>query len=122
MFGGIFIIAGSCIGAGMLTLPMFISLVGFFPGIMILFLICIYMLITALFLMKINFIFNKNGINFITISKHILGKIGVFIVWISFTFLFYCLLIAYVNKGGNLIKQFFELNFGINVFFLDNYF
>ncbi|HPE84919.1 MAG TPA: aromatic amino acid transport family protein, partial [Chlamydiales bacterium] len=52
--GGIFLVSGTAIGAGMLALPVMTSVMGFIPS-MVLFLVCwICMLITAFFFLDVN--------------------------------------------------------------------
>ncbi|MCB1084755.1 MAG: tyrosine transporter, partial [Chlamydiia bacterium] len=70
--GGIFLVAGTTIGAGMLALPVMTSFVGFYPSIVI-FLVCyLVMLATAFFFLDANFAV-EGEVNLISISECLLG-------------------------------------------------
>ena len=75
LFGGILLVAGCCIGAGMLGLPVLSAEAGFKPSIFI-FIICwLYMVTTGLLLLEVNLWFGKE-INIVTMSEKTLGPIG----------------------------------------------
>ncbi len=110
-YGAIFLIAGSCIGAGMLGLPIITGMVGFVPSLFVFTGVWLYMMVTALLLLEANLWFKNKEINLITLAGHILGKPGQVLVWCTFIFLFYCLLIAYIVKGGTITQQLLEYLF-----------
>lgn len=112
--GAILLIAGCCIGAGMLGLPLVTAFAGFLPAVVVLFLAWIFMMITGLLLVEVYLYFNDD-ISLVSMAKRTLGKAGSFIAWITFLFLFYCLLVAYVSGTGSLlndiIKTYFNSSF-----------
>lgn len=101
--GGALLVAGSCIGAGMLGLPILAGLVGLFPSLIWLVIVWAYMLATALLLAEANLWFPNKSINLLTLTELTLGKTGKFIAWLTFVFLFYSLLVAYTVKAGQFI-------------------
>ena len=112
-FGAIFFISGSCIGAGMLGLPIITGIIGFIPSFFVIIFVWLYMMTTALLLLEANLWFKTREINLITLAKHTLGVTGQTLVWFTFIFLFYCLLVAYIVKGGIIIKH--GLNLSLNI-------
>lgn len=110
--GGILLIAGSCIGAGMLGLPIVTGLSGFFPSIGMFFLAWAFMTATALLLVEVNGWFSRQ-VNLLTMTSHSLGKWGKGVCWITYLFLFYALLVAYISGIGSLCGTFFQDSFHI---------
>lgn len=103
VFGGILLIAGSCIGAGMLGLPVQTGLSGFFPSLAAFFVACLFMTTTALLLVEITSRFPLRA-NLLSISEKILGPFGKHLCWITYLFLFYSLLVAYISGSGGLFQ------------------
>lgn len=113
VIGGMLLIAGSCIGAGMLGLPIITGISGFFPSLSMLFLGWLFMTATALLLVEVNGWFSRQ-VNLLTMANHSLGKWGKGICWITYLFLFYALLVAYISGIGSLIGSFFQTSFHIS--------
>lgn len=107
VLGGMLLIAGSCIGAGMLALPIVTGLSGFFPSLGMFFLAWLFMTATALLLVEVNGWFSRQ-VNLLTMTEHALGKWGKGICWVTYLFLFYALLVAYISGIGSLSSTFFE--------------
>jgi tyrosine-specific transport protein len=107
MFGGILLVAGSCIGAGMLGLPVLSALSGFKPSILMFTLCWLFMTCTGLLLLEVNLWF-KDETNLITLAERTLGNVGKIITWVVFLFLFYCLMVAYASASGELFADFFQ--------------
>jgi len=98
--GGALLIAGSCIGAGMLGLPIATGLEGFFPSLLMFAVACFFMTLTALLIVEVNSWY-KCPVNFITMVSDILGPFGRLLCWITYLILFYALLVAYIAGSGN---------------------
>ncbi|WP_044881342.1 amino acid permease [Neochlamydia sp. EPS4] len=114
ILGAILLVAGCCIGAGMLGLPVLSAQAGFKPSV-IMFIICwIFMLSTGLLLLEANLWF-KEDINVVSLADRTLGKMGKAVGWIVFLFLFYSLMVAYVSGSGALFADFFDLFFAIHL-------
>lgn len=107
VIGGVLLIAGSCIGAGMLGLPIVTGLSGFFPSVGMFFLAWAFMTATALLLVEVNGWFSRQ-VNLLTMTSHALGKWGKGICWVTYLFLFYALLVAYISGIGSLCGTFFQ--------------
>jgi len=112
MFGGMLLIAGSCIGAGMLGLPVVTGLSGFFPSLAMFFCAWLFMTSTALLLVEANGWFSRQ-VNLLTMTSHTLGKWGKGICWVTYLFLFYALLVAYISGIGSLCSTFFKGSFHV---------
>lgn len=111
-FGATFIISGSTIGAGMLGLPVVMGLFGLIPSIIVMFLVWLYMLSTAFMLLEANsWLRRDTPVNLISLSHITLGKIGSTVVWLTYGFLFYSLMVAYIIKSGDLLRSFNNSNF-----------
>ena len=92
MLGAVLLIAGSCIGAGMLALPIKTSISGFFPFLVSFVVTWLFMLSTGLLLLEVNHFFGEyKNINIVTMAQMTLGKYAKISVWILFCFLFFCL-------------------------------
>jgi tyrosine-specific transport protein len=94
LLGGTLLICGSCVGAGMLGLPIVTGLCGFYPSLVILIVAWAFMTATALLLVEVQGWFSKD-VNIISMVGHSLGKWGQRLSWILYLFLFYSLLVAY---------------------------
>ncbi len=114
VFGGMLLLAGSCIGAGMLGLPIMTGLSGFYPSLIAFFGAWAFMTLTALLLVETNGCFSKR-VNFITMVGRTLGKKGKFFCWILYLFLFYSLLLAYIAGIGSLTQKIAQQFFGVMI-------
>jgi tyrosine-specific transport protein len=104
LLGGILLVAGCCIGAGMLGLPVLSANAGFIPS-SLMFLICwLFMLTTGLLLLEVNLWFGEE-ISILTMAEKTLGKFAKGICWFVYLFLFYSLMVAYVAASGSLISD-----------------
>ncbi|MGB7978749.1 MAG: aromatic amino acid transport family protein [Chlamydiales bacterium] len=110
--GSILLVAGSCIGAGMLALPILTGLSGFFPSLSMLLLAWGFMTFTGLLLIEINGRF-KTQVNLVTMAKESLGRKGELAAWISYLFLFYSLLVAYTAASGTIFSAILDSLFGL---------
>jgi tyrosine-specific transport protein len=114
VIGGILLIAGSCIGAGMLALPIQTGLSGFFPSLFMFFIAWAFMTTTALLIVEVNGWFSQK-VNLLTMSEQTLGKIGKSICWITYLFLFYALLVAYISGSGSLLTTICHNAFSLRI-------
>ncbi len=100
VLGGTLLITGSCIGAGMLGLPILTGLAGFFPSLAMFFIAWLFMTTTAFLMVEIMGWFDK-PVNLISMVGQTLGPIGRLLCWVLYLFLFYALLVAYMSLSGN---------------------
>lgn len=110
VLGGMLFIAGSCIGAGMLGLPIMTGPSGFFPSLFMFFLGWLFMTATGLLIVEANSWFSGR-VNLLSMTERALGKWGKGICWVTYLFLFYALLVAYISGIGGLSSTFFHLVF-----------
>lgn len=102
--GGILLVAGTTIGAGMLALPVITSFAGFFPSI-VLFIVCwTLMLCTALFFLDVNLAVRGEP-NLISMAGKTLGNTGKTLSWIFYLLLLYSLTAAYIAASTPLFTE-----------------
>jgi tyrosine-specific transport protein len=106
--GGMLLISGSCIGAGMLGIPVLLGLLGFFPSLILLFFSFAFMTFTGLLLVEINGWF-QTRVNLITMVEQSLGKFFKIVSWILYLFLFYSLLVAYITSSGSIFASYIPI-------------
>ncbi|HFL8824235.1 MAG TPA: aromatic amino acid transport family protein [Candidatus Azoamicus sp. OHIO1] len=99
---GILIVAGNCIGAGMLGMPVVCGISGFIPSTIIMIIVLLYMNIISKIILKANFLFKAD--NIVILAEKQLGIFGKTITAILFILLFQSLLIAYISKSGELVQ------------------
>lgn len=107
VLGAILLIAGCCIGAGMLGVPVVSAVAGFRPSILMFLLGWGFMVATGLLLLEVNLWFAKET-NMVTISGQLLGAGGKIVAWSGFLFIFYALNLSYISGSGELIVDFIE--------------
>lgn len=112
LLGGALLITGSCVGAGMLGLPILTGLAGFFPALLMFFIAWIFMTLTALLLVEATAWFPKQA-NLLSIVSYALGKGGKIFCWVAYLFLFYALLIAYIAASGSLCSSFLQKSYAL---------
>lgn len=107
MLGGVLLIAGTCIGGGMLGLPIATAQGGIF-NTSILFIICwVLMTFTALLTLEVNLCFPKNS-NVISMAKATLGPLGAIVCWTIYLFFLYALVSAYIAGGQDVLHGLFK--------------
>ncbi len=112
--GAVLLVAGSSIGAGMLGLPIVTGLCGFYPAAVIFFLCWIFMSLTALLILEANLACEENT-NYISMTRRFLGRWGENLCILTYTFLFYSILTAYIDAGGGLTQEFTDKIFNIRI-------
>lgn len=96
---GIMLVMGTCIGAGMLALPVVTGVAGFWPAITVNLLCCLFMMATGLLFLEA-ILWMPDGANVLSLANHFLGKFGKIISGIAFLFLYYCLEVSYCAGGA----------------------
>lgn len=105
LLGGIMIIAGGTIGAGMLANPISTSGVWFIGSILILIYTWFCMMSSGLMLLEANLHY-PTGASFDTIVKDLLGKGWNALNGLSLAFVLYILTYAYITSGGGITEGF----------------
>lgn len=114
LLGAILLVAGCCIGAGMLGLPVLSALTGFVPSVVLFFLSWLFMTCTGFLLLEVNLWF-KEDVSIITMADRSLGFVGKLVGWAGFLFLFYTLMVAYISGTGVLIADFYQEFTGLSM-------
>jgi tyrosine-specific transport protein len=103
LIGGILLIVGTSIGGGMLALPVSTAEVGFGNSLFFLFFCWLVMTAGALLVLEVNLRLPA-GSNMISMAKSTLGLPGQIIAWITYLFLLYTLLAAYISGGSDVFN------------------
>lgn len=111
LFGAILLIAGCCIGAGMLGTPVLSAAAGFVPSLVAFTFAWLYMVVTGLYLLEVNLWFKKD-VSLISMTGETLGRVAQAACWILFLYLFYSLMVAYVAGSGALTSGLMD-DFGV---------
>ena len=93
------LVAGTCIGGGMLALPLSIGYFGFFPSIIMMLLCCTFMSITALLYLEAT-LWMKEGAHMNTLSSNLLNQFWRILCFFIYLFICYASIIAYLSAGG----------------------
>lgn len=104
-FFGTMLVGGTALGAGMLGLPIATAGAGFIPTWIVYLLCWLFAMATGLLFVEIGLWMPENA-NIVSMANRFLGFWGKWVSWVLYIFLFYCLLVAYVAEGGNLVSQF----------------
>jgi tyrosine-specific transport protein len=106
--GGILLIVGTSIGGGMLALPVANAGTGFWLSTLFLFLCWIVMTLGAFFILEVN-LYLPPGKNMISMATATLGTPGLIAAWLSYLFLLYTLLSAYISGGADVLGGLLQL-------------
>ena len=112
--GGVSIIAGTAIGAGMLGIPYAIAAVGFSWAIILLTVVWLVMYLASLFIIEIN-ISQPLGSDMDSMAYNLLGKWGKIFNVTFYFLLLYSLLTAYIFLGGKLFNSYILAPFNLNI-------
>lgn len=94
-----FLVGGTCIGGGMLALPIATGISGFLPSLVVMAICWLMMTATALLLLEVS-LWMEEGVHVITMSKRLLGWPGQVVSWILYLFICYASIVAYTAGGG----------------------
>lgn len=109
ILGGVLLVAGTSIGAGMLALPVVTAEGGFLPAFFVYLLCWFFMTCTGLLLLELCLKLPPDS-NLITMASTYLGLPGKIFAWALYLFLFYCLSVAYISGGGGLLNSWLGLD------------
>lgn len=102
LFGGILLVVGCTIGAGILALPVATAEVGFFGSLVLFIGAWLIMTICAFLVLEVN-LWLPPGTNLISMAGATLGKTGQVITWVTYLVLLYSFIAAYIAGGGDLV-------------------
>ncbi len=109
-----FLVGGTCIGGGMLALPIATGISGFFPSILAMAICWLAMTTSALLLLEAN-LWMEEGAHVISMSSRFLGPYGKAVSWFVYLFICYASIIAYTAGGGAQISLFFDSFFNTHI-------
>lgn len=101
LLGGVLLVVGTTIGAGMLALPVATAQLGFWGSSLLLITCWGIMTACAFLFLEVNLWFPPNS-NLISMAGATLGKPGQAIAWVFYLVLLYSILSAYIAGGGDL--------------------
>jgi len=102
MIGGILLVVGTTIGAGMLALPLATAQLGFFGSVVLLVACWAIMTASAFLFLEVNLWLPPNS-NLISMAGATLGKGGQVVTWAMYLMLLYSIICAYIAGGGDLL-------------------
>lgn len=112
--GGVFIITGTSIGAGMFSLPVLTSNMWFGWAVLFLCVSWYCMYSSALYLLEANQKF-KHGVNFDSMTKALLPTSLRLLNGLSVLFVSYILVYAYISGGGSMLGHSLQSGLGIEL-------
>ncbi len=102
LLGAVLIITGTCVGAGMLVIPLTTAALGFIFASVLLLIIALLMTATGFLIAEVN-LDMPDGTNFSTMARMTLGRPGQIVAWFSFLLLMYALTAAYTAQCSSLL-------------------
>ena len=106
--GGVLLIVGTSIGGGMLALPVANAATGFWQSSLFLLLCWLLMTLGAFFVLEVN-LYLPPGKNMVSMASATLGVPGLLAAWLSYLFLLYTLLSAYISGGADVLGGLLQL-------------
>jgi tyrosine-specific transport protein len=103
--GGIFLVVGTAIGAGILALPVVCATMGTGMSVLMLFVCWLISMFSGFLFLEVLLWFENNS-HFISISKAMLGTPGKIIAWITSLLLLYALLCAYISGCSDILTAY----------------
>lgn len=104
LLGGILLVIGNVVGAGILALPIATAELGLPAAILALFIFWLVMMLGAYYFLEANLALPP-GSNLISMSRTTLGKYGTGVAWVCNLIVMYSLIAAYISGGGDLVKM-----------------
>jgi len=101
LIGGILLVVGTTIGAGMLALPLATAELGFLGSLVLLIVGWAVMTASTFVFLEVNLHMPKQS-NIISMAGVTLGKLGQAVAWVAYLVLLYSILSAYIAGGGDL--------------------
>jgi len=113
---GASIVAGTAIGASMLSLPFISGVAGFFPACLMMVACYLFSIATLLLFLEVTFYCKESDANIISMAHMHLGKAGEVTTWFCFLFLLYIISTSYISGGGELLESLIEPFFQVDTY------
>lgn len=107
--GGVLLVAGTCIGAGMIGVPVKTAAAGFYPTLVAFILVLVAMTISALLFLEASLAFHGE-VNFISMTQATLGNVAKHIAWGASLFYMYTIMAAYTTGGSTMLVECLPIN------------
>lgn len=99
IISAMFLVGGTCIGGGMLALPVATGISGFVPSIVMMVICWFAMTASALMLLEVS-LWMEEGAHIITMTSRLLGPLGKGVSWLLYLFICYASIVGYTAGGG----------------------
>ena len=113
---GASIVAGTAIGASMLSLPFISGVGGFLPACLMMVACYLFSIATLLLFLEVTFYCSDPEANIISMAHLHLGKTGEVITWFCFLFLLYIISTSYISGGAELLQSLIEPFYDIDTY------
>lgn len=114
IIGGILLVSGTAVGAGMLGFPLAMAKGGWNGALVFFLFTWLVMTFTALLMLEVALLFPQE-VNFISMTKKTLGRAGSWVAWLIYVGFFYALMTAYTSGGASIFRGLLEQSFGISL-------
>ena len=104
IFGGALLVTGTCIGAGMIGLPVKTAAIGFYPTVLLFATVWLLMAASAFLMLEASFAL-KGETNLISMAKSAMGFPGAALAWVTYILFLYTLMAAYTSGGTGLLVE-----------------
>lgn len=112
--GAIMLVAGTCIGSGMIALPMILSKLGLVSSILVMLFIWFIMYYTSLINLELNLQADK-GLPLGALGKHFSGRVAELIGTVSLKLLSYSLLAVFIYGGSSVLQELLAAKLSIHL-------
>ena len=112
--GGILLVSGTTIGAGLLGLPATCAFMGFFPSMILFFVVWLFMFFTGIYFVDVT-CDQKRKANIISMARATIGPWGMAVSWVSYLLLLYSLMALYLTGSAKIFQRGMEAAFGVEV-------
>ena len=102
--GAILLVAGTCIGSGMIALPMVLAKLGLIPSILLMLFIWFIMYYTSLINLELNLAVDQ-GLSLGALGRHFSGRTAELIGTVSLKLLSYSLLAVFIYGGSSILQE-----------------
>lgn len=110
--GAILLIAGTCIGSGMIALPMVLAKLGLIPSILLMLSIWFIMYYTSLINLELNLQANQ-GLSLGSLGRLYSGKMAELIGLSSLKLLSFSLMAVFIYGGSSVLQELIKSNLGV---------
>lgn len=110
--GAILLIAGTCIGSGMIALPMVLAKIGLIPGIALMLVIWVVTYYTSLIHLELNLQAGQ-GLPLGVLARQFSGRKANFVGTFSVKVLSYSLIAVFIYGGASIMQEWISMKMGI---------